>query len=303
MRILTLDGGGAKGVYTIGVLRELEAAIKVPLSTFFNLVYGTSTGSIIASLIALGYKMEDIEKIYFNLVPKIMSVSGARRRTAKLKCELENMFGDKRFDAFNTDVAIVATNYDSEQPLIFKSNKNQAYSRKGTFEPGFGCTITEAILASSAAYPVFCKAKIETANQKTISALDGGFIANNPTLLAITDSLMSLGKSKDEVRILSIGTGNFYEKPINFFLKTLNYFEIVKLFEKILKSNGNTTETLIKLLFKDMNIVRINDTFNQPQYGTNMIEKDLKKLKLLYRCGRESFGPHERRIMELFGLN
>jgi len=303
MRILTLDGGGSKGVYTIGVLRELEAAIKSPLSNFFNLIYGTSTGSIIASLIALGYGMEDIEGIYFNLIPKIMSAKGRKRRTAQLKCELENMLGEKRFNAFKTDVAIVATNYDSEQPLIFKSNKDQAYSRKGTFEPGFGCTIAEAILASSAAYPVFCKAKVQTTNQKTISALDGGFIANNPTLLAITDSLMSLGKPKGEIRILSVGTGNFYEKPINFFLKTLSYFEIVKLFEKILKSNGNTTETLIKLLFRDMNIVRVNDTFNQPQYGTNMIEKDVDKLRLLYRCGRESFGPHEQRIMELFELN
>lgn len=303
MRILTLDGGGSKGVYTIGVLRELEAALKSPLSEFFNLIYGTSTGSIIASLIALGYPMQEIEDIYFNLVPQIMSFRGKNRRTAKLKYELENMLGDRRFDAFKTDVAIVATNYDSEQPLIFKSNKDEAYSRKGTFEAGFGCTIAEAILASSAAYPVFCKAIIETANQKTISALDGGFIANNPTLLAITDSLMSLGKTKDEIRILSVGTGNFYEKPMNLFMKTLSYFELVKLFEKILKSNANTTETLIKLLFKDMNIVRINDSFNQPQYGTNMIEKDIKKLKLLYRCGRDSFGSHEQKVMQLFGLN
>jgi patatin-like phospholipase/acyl hydrolase len=303
MRILTLDGGGSKGVYTIGVLRELEAVVDVRLSDFFNLIYGTSTGSIIAALIALDYTMEDIEKIYFDLVPKIMAGRRRKIRTNLLKAELERMLGDRRFDAFKTDVSIVATNYDSEQPLIFKSNKNQAYSRKGTFEPGFGCTISEAVLASSAAYPIFNRAKVTTANQSTISALDGGFIANNPTLLAITDALKSLNKRKEEVSILSVGTGNFYERPMNFLTKTLSYFELAKLFEKILKSNSNTTDTLIKLLFSDMNIVRINDTFNQPQYGTNMIEKNVDKLKLLYRCGRESFGPHEEKVKALFKLS
>jgi uncharacterized protein len=62
-RILSLDGGGAKGVYTLGVLKEVEAACHRPLCEVFNLVYGTSTGSIIAALIALGFRVEEIEKL------------------------------------------------------------------------------------------------------------------------------------------------------------------------------------------------------------------------------------------------
>src|SRR5262249_54011267 len=53
-RVLSLDGGGTKGVYTLGVRKEVEAIDKVPLCEVFDLVFGTSTGSIIAALIASG---------------------------------------------------------------------------------------------------------------------------------------------------------------------------------------------------------------------------------------------------------
>jgi patatin-like phospholipase/acyl hydrolase len=59
-RILSLDGGGAKGFYSLGVLREIEGSIGCRLHERFDLVFGTSTGAIIASLIALGYSVDEI---------------------------------------------------------------------------------------------------------------------------------------------------------------------------------------------------------------------------------------------------
>ena len=58
-RILSLDGGGAKGVYTLGVLKEIEALIGCPLWEHFDLVFGTSTGSIIAALTCLGNGVDE----------------------------------------------------------------------------------------------------------------------------------------------------------------------------------------------------------------------------------------------------
>jgi predicted acylesterase/phospholipase RssA len=58
MRVLALDGGGAKGFYTLGVLKEIEAMVGCPLHQKFDLIYGTSTGAIIASLIALGHSVD-----------------------------------------------------------------------------------------------------------------------------------------------------------------------------------------------------------------------------------------------------
>jgi patatin-like phospholipase/acyl hydrolase len=70
-RILSLDGGGAKGFYTLGVLREIEAMAKGPLHESFDLIFGTSTGSIIAALIALGTPVAEISDLYEKYVPKI----------------------------------------------------------------------------------------------------------------------------------------------------------------------------------------------------------------------------------------
>src|SRR3546814_6253945 len=64
LRVLTLDGGGAKGFYTLGVLKEIEAMTGCPLHQRFDLVFGTSTGAIIASLIALGHGTDAILELY-----------------------------------------------------------------------------------------------------------------------------------------------------------------------------------------------------------------------------------------------
>jgi patatin-like phospholipase/acyl hydrolase len=66
-RILSLDGGGAKGFYTLGVLREIEAMVDCPLHQRFELIFG---GAIIATLIALGYKVDEIHSIYKENVPR-----------------------------------------------------------------------------------------------------------------------------------------------------------------------------------------------------------------------------------------
>ena len=51
-RILSLDGGGAKGFYSLGVLAEVEAVLPQPIHESFDLIFGTSTGSIIAEICA-----------------------------------------------------------------------------------------------------------------------------------------------------------------------------------------------------------------------------------------------------------
>ena len=60
-RVLTLDGGGAKGFYTLGALKEVEALCSCPLHEKFDLIYGTSTGAIIAALLGLCRSADEIE--------------------------------------------------------------------------------------------------------------------------------------------------------------------------------------------------------------------------------------------------
>ena len=297
-----MDGGGSKGVYTLGVLKEIEAMTGNPLCETFQYVYGTSTGSIIAALIGLGYSVEEMEKLYYKMIPKIMTPVLAGMKSIVLDKELTTIFKDLDFTAFKTGMGIVATNINDEKPLVFKSSVNQAYQLKSTFAPGFGCTIVKAVLASCAAYPLFKKVKIRTSNQNDVHAMDGGFIANNPILFAIADVLNALKTDINQANFVSIGTGNFVEKSVPFSAMLRSLWTVRQL-EKILKSNANTIDILAKLLFKDIIMIRINDSFNQPQYGTNMLEKDLKKLRMLNTLGRNSFATRESALRTMLMPN
>src|SRR5258708_36514249 len=85
-RILSLDGGGAKGFYTLGVLAQIEAMLKGKLlCDHFQLIFGTSTGAIIAALLSLGYKVADILNLYRRPVPQVTknkTTGGTRPHTA-----------------------------------------------------------------------------------------------------------------------------------------------------------------------------------------------------------------------------
>src|SRR5437867_11871387 len=101
-RILALDGGGAKGFYTLGVLKEIEGMLKCPLYKRFDLVFGTSTGAIIASLIALGRETEEIHELYKEHVPKVMKVEGAHGKSQALVELADQVFGKATFEDVKT---------------------------------------------------------------------------------------------------------------------------------------------------------------------------------------------------------
>lgn len=304
--ILVLDGGGSKGVYTLGVLRELELKLGKPLYQHFDLIYGTSTGSIIGSLIAIGKSIDQIQKLYFELIPVVMNANGKKGKSEELRKQGESVFKSKKFNAFKTNVGIVALNYDTQMPLVFKSNINQAHAMKQSFEPGFGCTIAEAVQCSCSAYPVFDKKQITISNQgskSTVNVIDGGFIANNATLFAIVDAHKAFGYDEKDINVLSVGVGNYIEKPMGFLHKLLSRFNVTEFVQKVLVSSTNTNVILTKLLYPNLNIVRVNDSFPEPEYGTNMIEADEVKLSKLVQLGRQSYAKYEKDILKLLAIS
>src|ERR1039458_1618629 len=107
-RILSLDGGGAKGFYTIGVLKELEAMAGGLLCEHFDLIFGTSTGAIIAALLALRYNVDTIHSLYKTHVPAIMRKRTQAGRSDALDHLTKVVFGDKTFADVTTGVGIVA---------------------------------------------------------------------------------------------------------------------------------------------------------------------------------------------------
>jgi patatin-like phospholipase/acyl hydrolase len=299
-RILSLDGGGAKGFYTLGVLNQLESMLgKKPLSTQFDLIFGTSTGAIIASLLALGKTVAEIHDLYKAHVPNLMALGSSGARSAALEKLAAEIYKDLKFDAMKTGIGIVAAGWLEEKPMIFKASVNQAHGMKATFQPGFGCTVADAVVASCSAYPIFNRKIVTIADGSEVELLDGGYCANNPTLYAIADAVKALKMEHDQLRVVSIGVGNYPEPPKYWHKWVISKFFLVRLLHKTLGINTHSMEMLATVLFKDVPMVRINDTYSTPDMAADLMEHNLKKLNILYQRGGESFGKHEADLKTL----
>lgn len=300
-RILSLDGGGSKGFYTLGVLKEIEGMLKCPLYKRFDLVFGTSTGAIIASLIALGYEIDEIHELYKEYVPKIMKITDPHGKSEALAELTQKVFQGATFNDVKTGIGIVATKWIIERPMIFKGDVAQAHGRKGTFIPGFGVTIADAVQASCSAYPLFDRMIVTTAAGDKVELIDGGYCANNPTLYAIADAVAGLKKDHGDLRVVNVGVGVYPEpkpKDLKAWLAS-KYLVSVQLLQKTLEINTQSMDQLRTVLFNDIKTIRVSDTFERPEMATDFMEHDLDKLNILHQRGRESFGSREKELAEL----
>ena len=303
LKILSLDGGGAKGFYTLGVLREIEGLVGKPLCEEFDLVFGTSTGAIIAALIALGYKVNDIHELYREHVPRIMKAKLPGQKSTALGRLADIVFMDQMFSDVKTNVGIVTTKWEIERPMIFKGSIDQAHGRKGTFVPGFGVRISDAVQASCSAYPFFQKKIVHTAAGDDIVLVDGGYCANNPTLYAIADATRAMGRDPGDLRVISVGVGVYPEPKRNAFdaMRWAKYLQSVQLLQKTLEINTQSMDQLCTIMFKHVPTVRINDTFDKPDMATDLFEHDMVKLNLLRQRGAETYAREEEKIKMVLG--
>lgn len=311
-RILSLDGGGAKGFYTLGVLKEIEGMLGCRLHERFDLVFGTSTGAIIAALISLGYSVDEIHDLYKKYVPTIMGARAPVAKSAALEALAKQVFKDQTFADVKTGVGVVTTNWVTERPMIFKGSIGQAHGRKGTFKPGFGVPIADAVVASCSAYPFFERKTVVTGDGDSIVLIDGGFCANNPTLYAIADAVIAMKRPHSEVRVVSVGVGEYPEPTPKFlsrkwlerrYINAVPGFNLsVSLVQKTFEINTRSLDQLRAILYKDIKTVRISDAFTEPTMATDLFEHDLTKLNILRQRGRNSFAVHEADLREYLGV-
>lgn len=237
-RILSLDGGGVRGFLTIGVLYELEAELRrrsgdrnYTLAQYFDLIGGTSTGSIIATGLALGWPVADVWAAYETIVPRIFGKSSGvgllspRFNNKPLAEAFKQEFGERALDSpdLDTGLAIFAKRMDRGSAWMMVNNPRWVYydSLKPTdrFAPNRSFKLRSIVQASAAAPHFFrgVKMKIENteSGKKALDAhfVDGGVAGlNNPAIELLTMTRdpaygfnWSLGA--DKVYLLSVGTG------------------------------------------------------------------------------------------------
>ena len=196
-KILCIDGGGIKGVYSAQVLAELEDAFKSSTSAHFDLICGTSTGGIIALGVAAGIPMKDVVQFYFDNGPKIFSqrwkigklgewlftlkqaIVRSKYSDKSLKKALEAVFGTKKIGSSQNLLCIPAYNITTSSPRLFK--KDYRHLNQDDEK-----TFVEVALATSAAPTYFPVQEIDS-----VQYVDGGLYANNPVLVGITEAVFN----------------------------------------------------------------------------------------------------------------
>jgi Patatin-like phospholipase len=147
-RILALDGGGVRGAITVAFLERIEDILSkyygrdVRLGDHFDFIGGTSTGSIIASALALGYRAAEVREFYTKLAPLAfkrqrwsLPIFQATFDVRGLRAEIEKIIGDLELQSEKliTGLCIVTKRVDTGSPWIIANNPKAPY-----WEDGYG---------------------------------------------------------------------------------------------------------------------------------------------------------------------
>ena len=214
-RILSIDGGGIKGMFPATFLAELEASVERPLWEYFDLITGTSTGGIIAIGLAMGVPASTIRDLYGEKGPEIFGQErtgwkgtwdrgvaqarwlswGPKHQSESLHSQLHSILGKLKIGHAKTRLMIPAFHGKTRQVYIFKTPHHER------FQTDFNVLASDAAMATAAA-PTYFREFMTT---QDVGLVDGGLWANNPTGVAVAEGIGTLKWKPDEIKVLSVG--------------------------------------------------------------------------------------------------
>ena len=216
-RILSLDGGGIRGIFPAAFLARIEEHLEHPIGRYFDLIAGTSTGGIIAIGLGLGLSAADILKLYVEQGPAIFGQDHGqlenwirqklrgmahlfvtKHSSEPLHRALEEVLGRRKLGESQTRLVIPAWHPVLEQVYIYKT------AHHPRLESDYKQPAIDAAMATAAA-PTFLKPHM---TESAVELVDGGVWANNPIGVAAIEATGMLGWPGDRLKILSIGTIN-----------------------------------------------------------------------------------------------
>ena len=301
-KILAVDGGGIRGVFPTHILQCLSSRLGIDVNNYFDMIAGTSTGSIIASAIACNIPPEKIIKLYKEkgtkifvdkklLLPKFIKPAFiSLYENNGLIESLKEEFGDIKLGDIKIPLLLPSTDIGNGSVHVFKSGYSNEFTRD---QKDF---LYEAVAASCSAPIYFDPLKV---NEYLLA--DGGIWANNPSLAAVIDAKKRLNVDFDDIKIFSLGTGHskiaygVSEDKYWGFLTGLKNKEFISF---ILSLQSQSTNNYLQLMLNKEQILRIDFESDKPLPLDDLTQID----NLMSRADRE-FTHRTVEIKRFFEIN
>lgn len=259
-QILSLDGGGIKGLFSAAFLAKLEEDLNIKIIDHFDLIVGTSTGGIIALGLGLGLSPRDLVEFYFNKGSKIFSkipictdiknVLFSKYSALPLEkiFQEDRCFGGKLLGQSKKRLVIPAYDIDSNDVTLFKTAHHERFQRDYKIAAW-------KIARSTSAAPTFFPISKRVDN---IRLVDGGVWANNPAMVGLVEAMSVLDVPLNKIKILSVGTTEELKQNPNVLDVFGGWFPWSKTaVELIMQAQSVSISKQVSLLLKD-SFVRVN---------------------------------------------
>lgn len=330
-RILSIDGGGIKGIFPAKVLTEIEADLqsrgskRIRIFEHFDLIAGTSTGGIIALALALGIPANEILKLYLdnarvifgNKRSGISQVLYSSHKRGALENLIRNTFrygdrsDDPRLHDCKTNVCIPIYDLMKGAPSVLKTKHHDEYVRD------YHIPAYQAALATSAAptyFDPYSTRYVDLVGNHQVfnNKVDGGVVMNNPTLVAIIEAQKAFNQKLENIRVLSIGTGNrtFCDASTKstwglwYWIKQNNRKRLIELF---MQGQSQQVENLVSILHRGIGkkepenfVYQRIDTTLEDTCDIALDETKKHKLEKLVEKGHSEFQNNVANIRSRF---
>lgn len=204
-QILSLDGGGIKGIFSAAVLAHLEDDLQLKVTDHFDLITGTSTGGIIALGLGSGMSPKDIVRFYVEKgsvifpetrLSKIRRCWRSKFDSRILGNALKECFGGALLGESFKRLVIPSCNIGEDDVYLFKTSHHDRLKRD------YKVPMWKVAMATSAAPTFFSSFQ----GVDHVRLVDGGIWANNPTIVSIVEAVSMLNISLEAITVFSLGT-------------------------------------------------------------------------------------------------
>ena len=286
--ILSLDGGGMRGILTIQLLKKLEEVTEIPCYDLFDMVAGTSTGGIIAGLVVRGFTAIEIEEKYDELIKEVFHKRpignrflnppqySKKRYRELLKDIIGNLSLQEACEIKDLDLMITSRDMSAAEETFFTAFKQADGSYHGTYKE----VLLRGVMESTMSAPTYF--------YPLERFVDGGVTThNNPSLAAFIEAIsystpkVEDGKRKPSayklpnVTVYSFGTGatQRFIKPT----RTLNPKgnDIKFWLDWLINETGEDASNVQENTFRSL---MINNSVRYKRYQISLDPPALKKL-------------------------